>query len=84
MSAAARKRALPNFSRWGTGLWAFAYRYVTYFACQDSSDWWWVVAQDDQSTMIGPGGRSKAAAVRAALDAIDGEGQDQEHERGAA
>ena len=83
MSVAVKpRRALPSFARWGTRLWAFSYRNVTYFASPDASGRWQVVAEHGQSVPVGPGGPSKAAAVRAALDAIDGE--DQKHGNGTA
>jgi len=39
------RRALPSFARWGTRLWAFSYRNVTYFASPDASERWQVVAE---------------------------------------
>jgi hypothetical protein len=74
----APRRLLPGFSRWATGLYAFGYRRVIYFASRDSEGRWQVVAEGAEEQRIGPGGTSKAAAVRAALDAIDNQDQDQE------
>ncbi|AEM88886.1 hypothetical protein [Streptomyces violaceusniger] len=83
MSAAARPWRLPGFTKWGTGLWCFSYRYALYFVSKDAEGRWQVVAQGKESVLIGPGGRTRAAAVRAALEAIDAVHQDQEQEKGA-
>ncbi|MFD8339972.1 hypothetical protein ACFV42_46405 [Streptomyces solisilvae] len=88
MTGKAKKqpRQLPGFSKWATGLWAFSPpgSHTVYFASRDVEGRWQVVSQDDESKPLGPGGRTKAAAVRAALDVIDSGCQDQAQEAGAA
>jgi hypothetical protein len=64
------RRPLPVFAKWSTGLWAFVYDGVEYFAAK-TTDGWSVVPRDDESNVIASGHHAKEAAVRTAMHAID-------------